>query len=364
MEAVVASLAAEPIVHSTFRAPDNKIPFSMLPQRPTPWKHFGLSAVTHVIALLALIAFGSFAPRAVRPDTRTYRFTSIVEAPPVVSHEEKPAPPVHRPEVVKAETPQQLPVIHLAPEKRVVMHQQETPVTPQIEIASRQLPVQQVTPVIPKQLIKTNVFSTGSSAPPTIVRPPENVQTEGFGDPNGVPAHDSSGKGLKIAQLGAYDLPQGPGNGNGSGGQHGAVGTVASAGFGNGVATVDRNGGATASRGAVRQAGFGDAATAVASETKPKTASVSPISPAEILSKPTPVYTAEARKLKIEGEVLLEVVFEGSGKLRVVRLVKGLGHGLDEAAEQAAKEIRFKPALRDGQPADSSGVLHIIFQLS
>ena len=72
----------------------------------------------------------------------------------------------------------------------------------------------------------------------------------------------------------------------------------------------------------------------------------------------------EARKLRIEGEVLLEVVFASTGKLRVVRVVHGLGHGLDEAAIQAAEQIHFKPALRDGQPADSNAVLHILFQLT
>ena len=45
--------------------------------------------------------------------------------------------------------------------------------------------------------------------------------------------------------------------------------------------------------------------------------------PAEITFKPTPVYTEEARKLHIEGEVLLEVVFEASGKLRVQRVIRG-----------------------------------------
>jgi TonB family protein len=58
------------------------------------------------------------------------------------------------------------------------------------------------------------------------------------------------------------------------------------------------------------------------------------------------------------------VVFEASGKLRVLRLVRGLGHGLDENAVRAAEQIRFKPALREGQPADSTATLHIIFQLA
>ena len=85
---------------------------------------------------------------------------------------------------------------------------------------------------------------------------------------------------------------------------------------------------------------------------------------AEILSKPTPIYTQEARSLRIEGEVLLEVVLEASGSLRVLRVVRGLGHGLDDSAVKAAEQIRFKPAMRDGQPTDSTVVLHIIFQMA
>jgi len=88
------------------------------------------------------------------------------------------------------------------------------------------------------------------------------------------------------------------------------------------------------------------------------------MTPAEILSKPTPNYTEEARAKRIEGEVLLEVIFEATGRLRVLRVVKGLGHGLDDSAVRAAEQIRFKPALRDGQPSDSTAVVHIIFQLA
>jgi len=120
-----------------------------------------------------------------------------------------------------------------------------------------------------------------------------------------------------------------------------------------------------ATRGTVRQSGFGDTEAASTAQIK-KAADPVPakLVPAEIVSKPTPVYTEEARKLRIEGEVLLEVVFESSGRLRIVRLVRGLGYGLDEAATRAAEQIRFKPALRDGQPADSTAVLHIVFQLA
>ena len=88
------------------------------------------------------------------------------------------------------------------------------------------------------------------------------------------------------------------------------------------------------------------------------------ITPAEILSKPIPIYTEEARAQRIEGEVLLEVILEATGKLRVLKVVRGLGHGLDDAAVHAAEQIRFKPASKDGQPSDSTAVLHVIFQLA
>jgi TonB family protein len=84
----------------------------------------------------------------------------------------------------------------------------------------------------------------------------------------------------------------------------------------------------------------------------------------EILSKPRPVYTKEALQLKLEGEVLLEVLFGANGQLHVNRVVRGLGHGLDEAAMSAASQMRFKPAQRVGTPVDSTAIVHVVFQLA
>lgn len=84
----------------------------------------------------------------------------------------------------------------------------------------------------------------------------------------------------------------------------------------------------------------------------------------EIISKPNPVYTQEARQLKLEGEVLLEVNFGANGQLHVIRVVRGLGHGLDESALAAANMMRFKPALRNGTPVDSTAVVHVVFRLA
>jgi hypothetical protein len=45
-------------------------------------------------------------------------------------------------------------------------------------------------------------------------------------------------------------------------------------------------------------------------------------------------------------------------------VVRGLGHGLDEAAIAAANKMHFKPALRNGTPVDSTAIVHVVFQLA
>jgi TonB family protein len=86
--------------------------------------------------------------------------------------------------------------------------------------------------------------------------------------------------------------------------------------------------------------------------------------PVEILSKPRPIYTEEARNLHVQGEVLLEVMFRAAGDVRILRTVRSLGHGLDEAAQDAARQIRFRPA-RSGESAiDAIAVVHIAFELA
>jgi len=208
--------------------------------------------------------------------------------------------------------------------------------------------------------------SSGSSAVPTVAAAPRNVQTGGFGDPNGVPARETKGKAVNIAQSGLFDLPTGPGYGNGTEGARRSRGVVASTGFGNGTATGNGTGKVNPSRATVQNSGFGDTAAVSPASLAPRSDDQSnpKMVPAEVISKPTPAYTTEARNLRVEGEVVLEVVFEASGRLRILRVVQSLGHGLDESAVQAAGQIRFKPAKRDGQPTDYTALVHIVFQLA
>lgn len=341
-------------------------PFSLLPESRPPWKEFLFSSITQGGAVALLIWVGVLHPQILQPPVRDYHAVELVATPPPVNHEPAPVRQFKAPETVARIVPPTPQALHM-PSPIPKVHEMETPVAPKVEIAASKPDLPTVKPAIPRAMVQTNVFSTGSSATPTMAAAPQKVQTGGFGDPNGIPAKDGQTQPVNIAQVGSFDLPSGPGSGNGTGGAKGAKGVVASTGFGSGVATGDGSGRVNASRGngVVQTAAFGDASAKPVPSSQPKTAEVAPKTlPAQILSKPTPAYTDEARQLKVEGEVLLEVILEASGRVRVLRVVRGLGHGLDESAVHAAQQISFRPALRDGQPADSTAVLHIIFQLA
>jgi TonB family protein len=213
------------------------------------------------------------------------------------------------------------------------------------------------------QLLHTGDFG-GSSAKPTVNVAVAKVQTGGFGDPNGLPGAGKQGAKLYAAPTGSFDMPAGPGQGNGSGGAKGIKGTVASADFGSSIASAGKGDGRSSGKG-VATGGFGSEQVVRSTGPKIAPADSGPAStPVEITFKPNPIYTDEARKLRLEGEVLLEVNFLANGTLHVNRVVRGLGHGLDEAAIAAANKIRFKPALRTGEPVDSTAVVHVTFQLA
>jgi TonB family protein len=84
----------------------------------------------------------------------------------------------------------------------------------------------------------------------------------------------------------------------------------------------------------------------------------------EVLSKPPVQYTAEARQLHVQGDVVLRVTFLSSGQVVVEGVVRSLGHGLDEEARRVAQQIRFRPATRNGQPVDLTTTITITFQLA
>jgi TonB family protein len=214
----------------------------------------------------------------------------------------------------------------------------------------------------PVAMPRVGTFNPGSMAKPTVRRPLHEVQTGGFGAEDGIPNNPADDSHNHVAQLGSFDLPSGPGHGNGTGGARGVPGTVASAGFGNGIGS-GRGARANSAPETVQQSGFGSVVAGKATRT-PVAARAAAFTPAVILSKPDPIYPPEARRLRIEGQVILNVLFGSSGNLRVLKVVQGLGHGMDQAAIEAAERIRFKPAGREGRPVDSTALVHIIFQLA
>jgi TonB family protein len=195
------------------------------------------------------------------------------------------------------------------------------------------------------------------SARPSIVvasvKPP--VKTGGFGDPMGVPVNATAARPATIAAIGTFG--NAPGTGQGAASPR--AGLVATGGFGSGTGNFPKGTG----RGTVATGGFGGNAIAAGAAPEPIIQQVH-FTPPEVLSEPRPQYTQEARQLRIQGEITLQVRFGFDGKVEVLRVVSGLGHGLDQEAALVAEQIRFKPAEKNGQPTDHITYIHILFQLA
>lgn len=84
---------------------------------------------------------------------------------------------------------------------------------------------------------------------------------------------------------------------------------------------------------------------------------------ANILAKPTPGYTEEARRAGVSGVVRLRVVLGSDGKVRHILVLRRLSHGLTEKAIEAARQVRFNPATLGGRPVSQYVVLEYGFNL-
>lgn len=329
----------------------------LLPDKRLDWRKFVLSyTIAFLLLLLLLLA------HLIWPDHMTvwgrFTVTEIIPRPDLVP--EKPVIKA-RPKIIKL-----LPVAKFETPKLVVPRD-----LPKLKIEQAKLEPPKLQPVLeaPKiasvsaampRVIHTGSF--GSSVPPTVIAPTEKVQTGGFGDPNGLPGQGKQGAKLVTTKLGSFDLPEGAGTGNGTGGGKGIKGTIASAGFGSGIAQPGQGDGRRSGQG-VQASGFSSQQIGANAKHSADEASVTS-SPVEILFKPRPEYTDDARKLKLEGEVLLEIMFGANGELHVNRVVRGLGHGLDQSAINAASQIKFRPAQRNGVSVDSTAIVHVTFQLA
>jgi TonB family protein len=285
-----------------------------------------LSVVLHAIVVVVLIVVpigASEKPPAPSMRSRMVFMlpaTELVKLPsaPLVTPRlpAPPAPPRPLRELARAEAPKPLPV---APIVAKPIEPAPAPIVP----AAVERPIEK----------------------PVIQRPPETglfERTSGARTSQAAAAVTTGGFGSAAAS--PRDAANGPG-------------AVKTGGFGSEVPAPRR-----AVNGDVQTAGFDQRASAPA---QPSVAATKPIDrPVEIVFKPTPEYTDEARSARIEGTVSLELEFTAAGDVRILRVVRGLGHGLDEAAQRAALRMRFKPAQSDGRPVDSRATVHITFRLS
>ena len=321
--------------------------FTLLPLPQSRWKSFVTGWSVQALSLTVFVVVGVRFHQELIPPTN-YRATNLVSPEALVLHEQQSViPPALAPSKPVPESkpspdsPPTVAALVVTPQKRALperkLSEPDRP-APELKLDSK-MPVIPIAPTA--KMVAVGTFSANPPVTATPIKTAAAVQTGGFGDPNGVPASGHSGV-ANIGAKGRFDLASGSGPGNGSGGTN--PGMVVSSGFGNGA--IDTLNSAN-----------------IHSKTGSHQPSNGASTPVEITFEPKPDYTAEGRKQKINGEVRLEVMFRSDGRVRVIRVLQGLGYGLDEQAVKAAEQIKFKPASHEGQPIDSMALVHIIFEL-
>ena len=339
--------------------------FSALPAAP-PRRAFTVSILLHclVIALLGTVWESS-------PEVRRLveRAVLMAPAPPAPNRLAQPKlPPVtRRPTFLLPANPLPAPVVVLPAAPMAA-----APKLAPAPLESPALPAPAPTPT-PKPTVRTDVFASITAPPAANPKPALAVETGAFQ----TPVSNEKPIVRTVAKTGVFDSGErqtrvtpgavrvaAAGFGDAQSKEavvspRGVVGSLGDAGFGS-VAAAQAP---VETRPVVRAGGFDSSMAAPAAPPK-RQREQAPATEVEILFKPRPAYTDEARRLKIEGEVLVDVLFTASGQVKVLRVLKGLGHGLDETAAQAAANIRFKPAERGGMAVDSTAVARITFQLA
>lgn len=181
--------------------------------------------------------------------------------------------------------------------------------------------------ITPPQIVVRNEHPK-LAVEPTVVVPPQVRLAENHMLNLGVPS--------------AAPLPSAPpSNGTGSGGGIGS-GSGGGVGVGHGAGVGAGSGGGIG--GGVFKVGGG-------------------ISAPQAISTPDPEYTQEARNAKTQGTCILWLIVDDQGKPRDIRVVRGLGFGLDTRAIDAVKQWRFQPAMKDGHPVNVQISVEVGFKL-
>jgi TonB family protein len=303
------------------------------------WLSVVLHAIVVVVLIVTPIRASENPPAPGKRSTLVFIMpaTALVKSPPAPFVAPRlpapPAPPRPMRELPRAEVPKLVPV---APVVAKPIEPAPAPLVPTAVERPIEKPVIQRPP-------ETGLFERANSARTS--QAAAAVTTGGFGNA-GSPRDAAIGT-VKTGGFGSTAASP----------RDAATGAVKTGGFGSEAPAPRR-----VATGEVQTSGFDQRASAPAQAAVSATKPVD--RPVEIVFKPTPEYTDEARSARIEGTVSLELEFTAAGDVRVLRVVRGLGHGLDEAAQRAALRIRFKPAQSDSGPVDSRATVHITFRLS
>jgi TonB family C-terminal domain len=87
------------------------------------------------------------------------------------------------------------------------------------------------------------------------------------------------------------------------------------------------------------------------------------VSAPSVLYKVEPAYTEEARVAKYTGTVVVTVEIQPDGTAQNIRVIKGLGLGLDEQAVEAIGQWRFKPGMKGDVPVTVAANIEVNFRL-
>jgi protein TonB len=83
----------------------------------------------------------------------------------------------------------------------------------------------------------------------------------------------------------------------------------------------------------------------------------------QLIDQVEPQYSEEARKAKVSGVVILDLIVDPAGHSRDIRVVHGTGLGLDEKAIDAVRQWRFKPGTKNGKPVPVHARVEVNFRL-
>jgi protein TonB len=198
---------------------------------------------------------------------------------------------------------------------------------PKVELPKEQLPKLAEQQIAPPQIVLHNA-KPKLTATPTVVVPPQVHLAE-----NHMP---------NLGNLTSAPMPSAPpSNGTGSGGGIGS-GSGGGLGRGHGAGVGPGSGGGIG--GGVYKVGAG-------------------ITAPQPIDTPDPAYTEEARRAKIQGTCILWLIVDAEGHPRDIRVVRGLGYGLDAKALETVKQWRFQPARKDGQPVNVQVSVEVGFRL-